>query len=222
MLAKLGMLSSVVLLFLTACAPASPGGTSSVGAPQPQAQASKTLRVAVRVEPASLARNPPREGQTTLDTTRRLFNAELVVIDDTGASRPFLAEQLPVLHTDSWQVFPDGRMETTYRLKPGLTWHDGAPLTADDFAFGWRVLANPALGQASLIPQKLMEEVVAPDPRTVLIRWTQPFPDAGTLNITFSRYRRTCSRRASSSRAWTRSAATRSGAPRSSASARIA
>ena len=31
-----------------------------------------------------------------------------------------------------------------------------------------------------------MEEVIAVDDRTVLIRWSQPFPDAGTLNITFS------------------------------------
>jgi peptide/nickel transport system substrate-binding protein len=140
----------------------------------------------MRVEPASLARNPPHEGQTTLDTTRRLFNAELALVDDTGAIRPFLASALPDLAGDTWRVFPDGRMETIYRLKPGLTWHDGTPLTAEDFVFGWRVMANPALGRAGLIPQRLMEDVLAPDPQTVLIRWTQPFPDADSLNILFS------------------------------------
>src|SRR5439155_17146163 len=156
------------------------------GAEAPPAAPSRTLRIAMRVEPASLARNPPHEGQTTLDTTRRLFNAELALVDDAGAIRPFLAAELPTLNSDTWRVFPDGRMETIYRLKAGLTWHDGAPLTADDFVFGWRVMANPALGRAGLIPQKLMEEIVAPDPRTVLIRWTQPFPDADSLNILFS------------------------------------
>jgi peptide/nickel transport system substrate-binding protein len=140
----------------------------------------------MRVEPAGLARNPPKQNQTTLDMLQRLFNAELSIMDDTGATRPFLAAELPRLNTDSWRVFPDGQMETTYKLRPGLTWHDGQPLTAEDFAFGWRVIANPELGQASLIPQRLMTEVSAPDPLTVVIRWAQPFPDAGTLNLTFS------------------------------------
>ena len=177
-------------LALAACAPSAP--TSTPAAPPasgvaPAAPApSRTLRIAVRVEPSSLARNPPREAQTTLDTLRRLFNAELAIIDDTGAARPYLAAELPQLNTDTWRVLPDGRMETTYRLRPNLTWHDGAPLTAADFAFGWRVVAHPPLGQANLIPQRLMEEVSTPDPQTVLIRWTQPFPDADSLNLLFS------------------------------------
>jgi peptide/nickel transport system substrate-binding protein len=176
------------MLPIAACAPATSTSSSNPVAAEPQLQpaASRTLRIGIRVEPASLARNPPREGQTTLDTLRRLFNAELTLVEDTGATRPFLAAELPQLNTDSWRVSPDGQMETVYRLKPGLTWHDGAPLTAEDFVFGWRVLATPALGQANLVPQKLMGEVVAPDPLTVLIRWSQPFPDADNLNITFS------------------------------------
>jgi len=173
-------------ILVAACAPASPGATSPGDAISAQPPAARTLRVAVRVEPVSLARNPPREGQTTLDTTRRMFNAELALIDDTGAVRPFLAEELPQLGTDTWRVLPDGRMETVYRLKAGLTWHDGAPLAAEDVAFGRRVISNPGLGHGGLIPQKLMEEVVALDERSVLFRWSQAFPDAGTLNTTFS------------------------------------
>jgi len=37
---------------------------------------------------------------------------------------------------------------TTYsvKLKPGLTWHDGSPLTADDVAFTYQVIQNPDAG----------------------------------------------------------------------------
>ena len=187
------LLARIVIGILLTSACAGPAGNVNTASPPasdsslPTAPSpSRTLRIAMRVEPASLARNPPREGQTTLDTLRRLFNAELTLVDDTGATRPFLAAELPQLNTDTWRVMPDGRMETTYRLKSGLTWHDGAPLTAEDFVFGWRVVSDPALGQGNVIPQRFMAEAVAQDPHTLLIRWSQPFPDAGNLNILFA------------------------------------
>jgi peptide/nickel transport system substrate-binding protein len=72
-------------------------------------------------------------------------------------------------------------METTYRLKPGLTWHDGTALSAEDFVFAWRVYATPALGTSSSPPVGEMGEVIAPDNRTLLIRWRRTYPGAGLL-----------------------------------------
>src|SRR5205823_10748150 len=80
-------------------------------------------------------------------------------------------------------VFPDGMMETTYRLRGGLAWHDGLPLTADDFAFAWRVYRTRGLPFAPQ-PQDLMEAVEAPDPQTVVIRWNSPYAQAGGLTYT--------------------------------------
>jgi peptide/nickel transport system substrate-binding protein len=85
------------------------------------------------------------------------------------------------LGTDSWRVFPDGQMETTYRLKPNLTWHDGTPLSAEDFVFAFQVYAGPELGQDRAAPQGMMRDVVAPDARTVVVRWRQPYPGADSL-----------------------------------------
>src|SRR5439155_21176945 len=117
----------------------------------------------------------------TSGQARRLFNAYLAVHDDHGTPYPYLAEALPRPDTDSWRVFPDGRMETTYRLRAGLTWQDGAPLTADDFVFALTLYQNPALGIFSATPQNLVEEMSAPDPRTIVIRWKSPYPDAGDM-----------------------------------------
>src|SRR5205085_9349271 len=74
--------------------------------------------------------------------TKRLFNAAVALLDDTGNARPYLAEKLPELHTDSWRVFPDGRMETTYQVRDHLTWQDGHTLDSEDFAFAYRVYAT--------------------------------------------------------------------------------
>src|SRR5207237_839452 len=98
---------------------------------------------------------------------------------DQGA--PELAEALPQLSTDTWRLFPDGRMETTYRFRPNLTWHDGTPFSGEDYVFGWRVYATPELGLARTAPFDAIEEVVAPDSRTLLIKWKQPYPDAAHL-----------------------------------------
>src|SRR5436309_1930901 len=74
-----------------------------------------------------------------LYTIKAMFDASLAVLDDKALPRPRLAETLPQLNTDSWRLLPEGRMETTWGLKPNLAWHDGMPLTADDFVFGWNL-----------------------------------------------------------------------------------
>jgi peptide/nickel transport system substrate-binding protein len=122
-----------------------------------------------------------------------MFNAGLTIRNDEGQPVPYLAQSVPELNTDTWRVFPDGSMETTYRLKPNLTWHDGQPLTAEDFVFSYDVYSTQAFGVAASPPINLMDQVTAPDSGTVVIRWKQTFPDAnalqssggGTSNVAF-------------------------------------
>ncbi len=118
-------------------------------------------------------------------TAKRLFHGSLTMLDDRQAPFPYLVETLPQLNTESWRVLPDGRMETIYRIKPNAVWHDGTPLAAEDLAFTWRVRSDPALGLSSVVPQSLMEEIVAQDARTAVIRWAVPYPGAGTVGIDF-------------------------------------
>jgi peptide/nickel transport system substrate-binding protein len=136
-------------------------------------------------EPTSLSLRALGQANSTTQSTRRLFNATLTLVDAAGTPLPYLAESLPELNTASWQVAPDGRMETTYRLRPGLAWHDGEPLTADDFVFAWRMYAQPQLGQAASLPFRNIEETTAPDASTVVIHWNRPFPTAGVLEGEF-------------------------------------
>src|SRR5262249_38139043 len=149
-----------------------------------QPQRNATLVMIIRDEPGTLT--PKLRVGTTLTDAKRLFNAGLAINDELQTPHAYLAEALPQLNTDTWRVTSDGHMETTYTLRPNLTWHDGVPLTADDFVFAWQVYTNPGdLPLVTLTPQNQIEDVVALDERTVRIRWRQPYPDAGTLKEDF-------------------------------------
>src|SRR5439155_3903892 len=141
----------------------------------------RTLVVSHRIEPSNLA--PKVLGTNGPLRNSRFFSAALSLINDKGIAIPYLAEALPQLNTDSWRVFPDGRMETTYRLRDNLTWQDGTPLTADDFAFAYRVYKDRALGVFIASPQDTMDAVLAPDPRTVVVQWRSTNPDGGSLTF---------------------------------------
>lgn len=167
----------------TACASsprASGQGPSTAGGPSAPPQ--RTLVTAVRVEPKTVAARVVGQNLSIASfLSRRMFNADLVLLNDQGNPLPYLAEALPQLNTDSWNVSPAGTMETTYRLKPNLAWHDGRPLAADDFVFSWKVYATPELGSASSPPISLIQDVEARDNRTLVIHWTQPYASAGAL-----------------------------------------
>lgn len=167
----------LVVLVLAACAPA-PRSSDSGAADRPagSAQSNRTLSIIMRVEPPEIL-----AGAVDRSAIHKpLFTATLGSWDRNDQPYPVLAEAVPQLNTDTWRVFPDGRMETVYRLRPDLTWHDGHPLTADDFVF-----TKPA--QAFVIESGIeqirpesreMDEIVAQDPRTVVIRWKRPFSEA--------------------------------------------
>ncbi len=110
-----------------------------------------------------------------------MFNAGLALVDVQGVPHPYLVEALPQVNTDSWRVFADGRMETTYRLKEGLRWQDGTPLSAEDFVFALKLYQNPRYGSSSPSPQDRIDSISAPDARTVVISWTKPYPEAGQI-----------------------------------------
>jgi len=180
---RLAPLILALTLLVAACRapdPVGPQGEGAAAAAPPGP--TRPLIIVIRVEPASVAARSLQQAGTSLHVPRRIFNALLALIDDQALPRPDLAESLPELDSDSWRVFPDGRMETTYRLKPNLAWHDGAPLTSEDFVFSWRVYASPGLGLANTPPLHAIEAVAAPDPRTVTVQWRLPYPGAATLS----------------------------------------
>src|SRR5690349_2052413 len=97
----------LVLLALAACgtpAAAPIGG----GAPATMESPQRTLVVAFRGEPPSLAFKPLIVVDGSVRGPIPFFNASLDALDERGVAYPYLADSLVQLDTPSWQVFPDG------------------------------------------------------------------------------------------------------------------
>ena len=45
---------------------------------------------------------------------------------------------------ETWETSEDG-LTWTFHLRPDLKWSDGSDLTAEDFVYSWKRLADPAL-----------------------------------------------------------------------------
>src|SRR6266571_3083446 len=69
-------------------------------------------------------------------------------------------------------------MDTTWKLRPGVKWHDGAPFTADDMLFTLDVRKDPAVGARNFGRLDLVQSASAPDPLTFVIHWSAPYVDA--------------------------------------------
>jgi len=82
-----------------------------------------------------------------------LLYAGLVRLDPNLQPGPDLVERVPTLENGdvTWNRGA-GTMDVTYRLRQGLRWSDGQPLTADDVAFTWRLIVNPKV-QGVLSPE---------------------------------------------------------------------
>jgi len=185
------LLFALPLVVVLGCAPASaPDSAQQSSSSQSLPANDRTLNIAIESEPTSIAAIYPGIAGRSTTFQVRSFNGFLDLIDDRGEARAYLAETLPAFGTDSWKVFPDGRMETIYRLRPNLTWHDGTPFSAEDFAFAWRVMNLPD-GTFGLFtggpPFRQMEDITAPDSRTVVIHWRELFPGADVLQAGGSR-----------------------------------
>lgn len=95
----------------------------------------------------------------------------LVTSSVTGENEARLAARLPSLADGSVVILPDGRMKTTWQLRPNIKWHDGAPFTAEDIVFTWKVVTHPDVPLAQRGPIRQFDNVEALDPTTAVITW---------------------------------------------------
>ncbi len=115
------------------------------------------------------------------DAVEVMIGAGLTTQNDQGGLNPVLAESVPSLENGLWHVFPDGRMETTWKLRPGLQWHDGVAFTAEDVAFTGRLARDPELPSLRHPGMPLVERIEAVDAHTVTVHWKQPYIAADGL-----------------------------------------
>jgi peptide/nickel transport system substrate-binding protein len=102
----------------------------------------------------------------------RLFYEPLAGWDGDGNLRPVLAEAIP--GREDGTLAADGK-SVTWKLKKGVTWHDGKPFTAADVVFTWEYAKNPATAAVTVGSYKdvVVEKL---DDYTVVVKFPQPTP----------------------------------------------
>ena len=97
-------------------------------------EAKGTLTVAVTTFPNSL--DVPATSEVNAAMVAWQMYDSLVWVDDTGTIVPALAE--------SWEVSDDGT-EYTFKLRDGVTFHNGEPFTADSVVVSWERGSRPEM-----------------------------------------------------------------------------
>src|SRR5207249_4849775 len=144
----------------------------------------KRITIAIRSNPPTLnsviggTANGKVPGVAEIE---QLVHAGMAVLDDQGERRPQLSETLPSTDNGLWRLFPDGRMETVWKIRPNAAWHDGTPLSADDLAFTFMVVSDKRISVFRNPAYDFVESVDVVDPSTVVVRWKQPFIDADVM-----------------------------------------
>ena len=102
----------------------------------------------------------------------RLFYEPLAAWDREGNLRPKLAAAIP--SREDGTLAADGR-SVVWKIKQGVRWHDGQPLTADDVVFTWAYASDPATATVSSGSYKdvTVEKI---DAFSVVVKFKQPTP----------------------------------------------
>jgi peptide/nickel transport system substrate-binding protein len=181
---RLIITASLSLLVALGCAPSQPTPASGrdaaeSGRSDQAARPKGTLKIAYAREPETLS--PKFLGGGGGGEYAWIFSSTLTFYDVQGAPHPLIARELPAQERGDWVMNPDGTMITTYRLRENARWHDGTPLTADDFVFAHTAYMDPELPPVSRTPEELMTRVEARDPHTLVIHWKETYPLANLL-----------------------------------------
>ena len=144
------------------------------------------LGTAAMLPASALAQETPRRGGVMtvhFATEQRILNPSLqastgVYIVGGKIQEALLdldAEGKPVgVLAESWESAPDG-LTHTFRLRRGVTWHDGKPFTSADVQFTAMEMWKKILNYGTTL-QRFLTEVQTPDPHTAVFKYSRPMP----------------------------------------------
>jgi peptide/nickel transport system substrate-binding protein len=102
----------------------------------------------------------------------RIFYEPLAGWDNDGNLIPILAAEAPSLANGG--LAKDGK-SVTWKIKKGVQWHDGKPLTADDVVFTWEYASNPETATVTIGSYKDVKASKV-DTYTVRVDFQKPTP----------------------------------------------
>ncbi|MBE9638529.1 peptide ABC transporter substrate-binding protein [Salipiger mangrovisoli] len=93
---------------------------------------------------------------------------------ETGALVPFLAEEIPTVENGG---VAEDLKSITWKLKSGLLWSDGSPVTSADVKFTADYCMNPEGGCAQLAKFDHIASIDTPDDLTVVVNFDEAMPN---------------------------------------------
>lgn len=169
-----GFVISMLTILLMACGPSaapSGGAAADKGAPAKQ----KQLVMAMQGEPSSVVLYGRPSASSTPNYERYFaYHANLTMFDLQNSPVAHIAAKVPSIDAGDWKINPDGTMEVTWSIRPDAVWHDGTPLTAEDYVFGYQLVSTKELAVASLGEVLKISGVKAVDPQTLVFSWKEP------------------------------------------------
>ena len=139
-------------------------------------QMQKVVRAALWQEPEGL--NPFFFIQIASRIVRKRILEGLFRIAPDGSVVPVLAAEVPT--QENGGISEDGKT-ITIKLKKGLVWSDGTPVTAQDVVFTWEVVMDDANPVSSRAGYDLIEDMSTPDETTVVMRFREVYAPFLTL-----------------------------------------
>lgn len=91
---------------------------------------------------------------------------------------PVMVDAIPTVENGQVTTNDAGNTVVTYKLRAGMKWSDGEPITADDCVFGHKLFSDTSTGSVfrSDYPQ-VVESVEKVDDLTVVQTFNVPYPD---------------------------------------------
>ncbi|MEN6480539.1 MAG: peptide ABC transporter substrate-binding protein [Anaerolineales bacterium] len=85
---------------------------------------------------------------------------------------PEMLEQVPTVENGG--VSEDGKT-ITLKFKPGFTWHDGQPVTAEDYKFTWQFIMDPATASQTTAGWNMIQDIEVVDDLTAVVTLTDSY-----------------------------------------------
>ena len=117
--------------------------------------------------------NPYLSGGTKEQEAASLVLEPLVRYDETGTMVPWLVDTIPTVGNGG--VAAD-LTSITWKLKAGLKWSDGSPVTSEDVKFTWEYCTAEGGGCAKIDKFGGIASIDTPDSRTLKISFDGPKP----------------------------------------------
>ncbi len=171
-----------LVLVAAACAPAPPT-QSPAGQAQPAAapRVQRTLVVGSGRPVNNLSNMGVRDAEARDLVNASVTNKDLTTFQWYG----WLAEELPSIDRGTLRVNADGTMTSTWKMRPGIKWHDGTPFDTRDLVFSVEIARDPNVAIEEKTVPEMIERMETPDSRTWVVHYKKVHLSGRTIHASY-------------------------------------